>query len=1117
MDRIKKLISALIILSMLMTGAQAFALADDPSEEPEAVETVSAQEDTEPPEREDETEPLPEDDAEPLPEDDETQPDEPAEGAAGTTEDTDETADEADKTSDEPAEEPSAREWVEPGNSDAEITDGGRYLLTDDALYYSDGGIWRDANGTTAFLTSDKGQSLNLSGGYIYYTVEGEVRRVPTSGGSAETVYSFGAYIKQLYVMGPELRFLSGGAAYSYDTDTKKIETLDAPNDVLSLIPTPLGNVYLTGEARRYTVWAGTQVLVSGVERCRRDGDWLVIVKDGETLQASLSGAFGGAFSTEPYSLHGDELAENGLSDEQQLQNEAAFLQSDTYEAMQDGLSLWTDGAYTATNSKIASTAYTNSSLTTNQKNIVLRGRQMAEVKWTPLAQRYSWGGDDSSYVNSNKSWGSKVTATDGTTTYGYFVAGKTYEGMPYSQAVYTGFVGWDVSIDDFVQAVNNSSSKFYGGYSYYSRTAPYYGTDCSAFVSWAWDLSGRCTCTSLLAHSTYIGKSLSDLRIGDCLNNPSSHVVLVTNIGYDADGNVIAVEITEETPCKMRVTCYGELFPGKTYQYTGTLSYLERYYFNGGYAVYRRASSSSVSFTESDAVTLRETGFAAAPTISVSVNTAGSAKIVTLAHSIASAAIYYTTDGSQPTSSSKKYTEPISVTKKTTIRAIALPGAPYTGSYELNYTVTVSKAETPYIVLVDGDMDGSYVSYGTTVRAINSAGDKIYYTTDGTEPSKLSAVMPAGGVKVTRDMTLRAVAVSGSDLNSDPASITLKLGEFCHITASQSTGGYITPGGVTGVLKGSSYTFSVVPLDRFAIEDVLVDGKSVGKVKSYKFTNITSDHTIAAAFSVDLPFSDVKNGWYIEQVAFAYSHDLFAGTSSTSFSPNAYMTRGMFITVLGRFAGNGQWDDLESWNGCLGVTNGSSVNIRAQTNTSDTSVILGHTSAAGQHVHVLSIVPTGLDGATWYRVSTGTVTGYMRATSNSSSGGKLLYVYDGSFTDLPAGAYYTGYAQWAYMYGLASGVSSTSFGASQYIRRQDICVMLYAYLTKYLGKSISSSAGTFTDDASISSYARTAVYAMKNIGVVNGYTDGSFRPNGCATRAEVAAMFTNLYNYLYG
>lgn len=48
--------------------------------------------------------------------------------------------------------------------------------------------------------------------------------------------------------------------------------------------------------------------------------------------------------------------------------------------------------------------------------------------------------------------------------------------------------------------------------------------------------------------------------------------------------------------------------------------------------------------------------------------------------------------------------------------------------------------------------------------------------------------------------------------------------------------------------------------------------------------------------------FKDVKRGdWYYEAVDFVVSQGLFAGTSNTTFSPNARMTRGMLVTVLGR------------------------------------------------------------------------------------------------------------------------------------------------------------------------------------------------------------------------
>lgn len=1110
MERWKQGIAVLLMLALLASFGAELALADAeaPSVEPAAVESdVPEAQEAEAQELEAAFDEQPQ---EPESREDELLPDE----EASEGEPSEETA--VEETAAAP------RAWVEPGNSTVEITGGGRFLLTDDALYYSEGGVWLERDARTSYITSDDAASLNLSDGYIYYTVaSGDVRRVPASGGTPETVYAFGAAIKQLYVMGQELRFLSGGSVYSYDMETDELYTLESPEGVMALIPTPLGNVFLTGEVFDYTVWAGTDRLCAGVRQCYRDGSWLVLVQNGETLQASVEGAFEGAFSAEPYSLHSDELSGNGLSDEEQLANEAAYLQSETYEEMQEALAPQLDGAYTATNSRIASTAYASSSLTTNQKNIVLRGRQMAEVKWTPLYWRYSWGGDDSSYVRNNSSWGSRVTATDGTYTLGYFAAGKTYQGVPYSQAVNTGYIGWSISIDSFVQAVNNSSSRFYSGYSYWSRTAPYYGSDCSGFVSWAWDLSQRCTCTTLLHYSTYIGRSLSSLQIGDCINNPNSHVVLVTNIGYDSNGSIVSVEITEQTPCKMRVTCYGELLPGKTYEHTGSLSYLSSYYFNGGYSIYRRSSSRSVSFTESSAVNLQESGYAAAPSISVAVNEAGDAKIVTLTHSSSSAVIRYTTDGSAPTASSTIYTGPITVTSETKLRAIAVLGAPYTGSYELTYTVSVAKAEAPFIVLLEGELQDQYVSSGSTVTAVNKAGDRIYYTTDGSVPTRQSAVMPENGIEVTQDITLRAVAVSDTALNSDPATIEVKVGTFHTVTASvtgAADGGYIAPGGAVGVLHGTDYTFKIEPFEHFVIQDVTVDGTSVGAVKSYTFHSVTGAHTISASFTVSLPFTDVSNQWFAENVAFAYSHDLFAGTTTTQFSPNAYMTRGMFITVLGRFAGYGQWDELEEWSGVLGITNGTAINIREQTNTSDTSVILGRTGGAGQFVRVLDTVSVGLDKAKWYKIQFGSVTGFVRANMNDSTAKPLLFVYEGSFADLPNGEYYTGYAQWANIYGLMSGISSTSFAPNQYIRRQDICLMFYDYLTSYCGRTISNaSAGVFTDDSSISSYARDAVYAMKNIGVVNGYTDGSFHPLGFATRAEVATMFGSLYEYLYG
>lgn len=52
-------------------------------------------------------------------------------------------------------------------------------------------------------------------------------------------------------------------------------------------------------------------------------------------------------------------------------------------------------------------------------------------------------------------------------------------------------------------------------------------------------------------------------------------------------------------------------------------------------------------------------------------------------------------------------------------------------------------------------------------------------------------------------------------------------------------------------------------------------------------------------------PFRDVESSdWFAQAVEYVYSHDIFSGTSATTFTPDGTMTRGMFVTVLGRMAG---------------------------------------------------------------------------------------------------------------------------------------------------------------------------------------------------------------------
>ena len=52
---------------------------------------------------------------------------------------------------------------------------------------------------------------------------------------------------------------------------------------------------------------------------------------------------------------------------------------------------------------------------------------------------------------------------------------------------------------------------------------------------------------------------------------------------------------------------------------------------------------------------------------------------------------------------------------------------------------------------------------------------------------------------------------------------------------------------------SGGSQTFTVTPDAGHHVLDVVVDGSSVGAVTSYTFTNVTTNHTIAASFAADV------------------------------------------------------------------------------------------------------------------------------------------------------------------------------------------------------------------------------------------------------------------------
>ncbi len=1050
----------------------------------------------------------------------------------------------------EPTEEPGPKQWpwTEPGNSIAVLMDGGWTLSANGVEYFSEYGVWKDVGGSKTQLSGTPADNLNLVDGWVYFSCGTEIRRVSANGGGEEVVYTAPASVTQMYVMGQEIRFLADGCVYSYDMNDGALEQLETPGTVKKFMPTPYGNLFLTGSFFDYALWAGEYQLMGGIDICYPEGDWLLISKGDDLWQAPMANLFQGQLNLQTYSLH-QESAASVLSDEAELASEQAYLESAEYAALEAAL---TEPAVGSGIMSISSrSAVQTQPLTTNQQNIVLRAKQHSEVLWTPKIWRYTWGGDDPTYNTTGK-----------TTVYDYkggnkstdrYLANVTYRGVPYSQPVYTGYVDWGkVTLKTFLDAVNDKNSAFYKSYSTYSRTAPYYGSDCSGFVSYAWDTPIKCTCTSLLKYSTspitYTGPGC--LKVGDAINNPSSHVLLVTDIGYDSNGNVVAVEITEQTPPKMRVTQYikGDetqyLIAGNRYDRHLNLNNLENTYFNYGYKLYRRNVSSSVK-KPTDVAGLNAL---AAPTMTVKALGPSSVQI-TLAHEKSGAKIYYSTDSTKGVEFNDNflYKAPIelkNVNSSVTVRAVAKNGDQE--SAPLNETLPLAAAPR---LDVPSDKTGTIFLYNNVsyvaksvgaVTLVAESGDTIYYTTNGSDPTTSSSKMESGKGSITvsagKETVIKAFTVKADGVPSGVQTYTVKAADMYTITVNDPYGvlkpaaGLTVKDGKISVLAGSNVTFEISNSKGYNIGAIKVDGKDIDKSqKSYTFPKVDKDHTIAVILTT--PFKDVsESAWYAGAAGFAYANGLISGNDygngTVKFDADMNTTRSMFVTILGRYdkASVTYWTsynksdtiaaDKITTSNRMGVSNGVEINVRPKASLSSTP-ILTTIEAAGITVNVTGV--KDVNGARWYQVKYNGKTGWVRR-ENPSNNKLLMDVCE--FTDLEASdvKYSYGYVQWAYLNGIINGQSATSFGSRGTITREDLCVILYNYLQDVRGVVLNTNATkTFDDAKDISGYAKEAVNALVNIGVINGYEDGKLYPKANANRAVVATIFMNLDKYLNG
>ena len=118
-------------------------------------------------------------------------------------------------------------------------------------------------------------------------------------------------------------------------------------------------------------------------------------------------------------------------------------------------------------------------------------------------------------------------------------------------------------------------------------------------------------------------------------------------------------------------------------------------------------------------------------------------------------------------------------------------------------------------------------------------------------------------------------------------------------------------------------------------------------------------------------------------------------------------------------------------------------------------------------------------------------------------------------FDDVERGMWYTDAIWWAKLTGVVSGMSPSTFAPEDPITRAQLAVILYNYTKQFAPESLTETGSLtgFPDAGSVPSWARTAMAWAVGNGLISGVGENGvsyLRPEGCATRAQVATILMN-------
>jgi len=309
--------------------------------------------------------------------------------------------------------------------------------------------------------------------------------------------------------------------------------------------------------------------------------------------------------------------------------------------------------------------------------------------------------------------------------------------------------------------------------------------------------------------------------------------------------------------------------------------------------------------------------------------------------------------------------------------------------------------------------------------------------------PQGYKAAPANGNVDITLGQTLNLAQGAAFSARSGDAEVIVLSGKVLSLTDGTEMPAAFTPtmNHRYFVAEGSQATVTTQLRATLAVDGyILVEGEALTHHPAFK----------------DVPIG----AWYYAAVDFAYTNKMFSGTGEDTFSPNTAMTRGMFVTVLGRMAG----------------------------------------VDPAQYAHD-AVPEIAAPEATYDYDEDGNVIEVVAPPAAAQP----------RFSDVKDTAYFAPYVRWASENSIVMGYADGTFKPDTEVTREQMAALMYRY-ELWLGTQMNldaSVAQAFPDYDKVATWAQESVqWAVANK-VING-SDGKLMPQNTATRAQVAQIMMN-------